>query len=64
MLEYSPIISEFIRLVSFRSQLGQVNVAPCHTRSAHPCGSLHSQRDWVLIFVQDVTRGIWKNLAN
>jgi hypothetical protein len=53
-----PIIPELIKLVSFRSQLGQVDVALGYTCSAYPCRSLCAQWHRVFGFVQNVTRGV------
>lgn len=53
-----PIISEFIKFVSFRGQLGQVDVALGHTRTAYPSGALLTKRHRFLVLVQDVAGGV------
>lgn len=53
-----PIISEFIKFVSFGGQLGQIDVALSHTRTAYPSGALLTKWHRVLVLVQDVAGGV------
>lgn len=49
-----PVIFKLVKLVSFRSELGQIDVTLGHTRATHPGGALLAKGNWILIFVQNI----------
>lgn len=64
MFHNSPIISELVELVALRCQFRQVDVAPGHASSSDPGRSLRTDRNWILVFVQDVTCRVGKGFPN